>query len=65
MLASGDEEEERVEQARAIKSEKQMLVDELIALLKSQNKFNEKYRSAITSLITEQLNEKLVANKEK
>jgi len=45
--------------------DKQHLVNELIALLKSQNKFNEKYRSAITSLTIEQLNEKLVANKEK
>jgi hypothetical protein len=63
MLASGDDEEERVEETKALKGKKQMLVDELISLLQSQNKFDEKYRSAITGLTTEQLNEKLIANK--
>tara|TARA_R110000787_G_scaffold253795_1_gene359166 strand:- start:31 stop:591 length:561 start_codon:yes stop_codon:yes gene_type:complete len=65
MLASGDEEESRVEQTKANASEKTMLVDELIVLLKANKKFHEKYRSAINGLTINELTEKISENKEK
>lgn len=63
MIASGDQEEERIAQENFQRDEKQILVDELIDLLKSQNKFNEKYRANINGLSVDMLKEKIANNK--
>lgn len=59
MLASGDEEEDRVETSKIITDEKKLVSDKLITLLKAHDKYNENTIGFIRNMSIEQLSEKI------
>jgi hypothetical protein len=59
MIASGDDEEQRVEQAKEVSAERHKLESELKELLKSSNKLDDKSLSVIPRLSITQLREKI------
>jgi hypothetical protein len=63
MLASGDQEEERVEEAKVIKGEKDSLKKELTQLLKRNGKWNNDSIKFINNMNVEQLCDAIKRNK--
>lgn len=64
MIASGDEEEERVEVAKMVNSERSKIENELSELLKSQNKLDNKSIAYMRNLDIQGLKDAITRNKE-